>query len=129
MFDLLFIASAVVTCTNIFKESLKPAIPMENWANKELINEDISNNIPVEQRIKNARNGKYKLTNVYQEPHKINGKINIENTLLYKKDVEKYGYIQASKWVRQGKYNLSPEERKKELKRLEEYYRKLYKMK
>lgn len=129
MFDLLFIASAVVTCANILKESLEPVIPMENWANKELINEDISKNIPVEQRIKNARDGKYKLTNVYEEPHKINGKINIENTLLYKKDVEKYGYIQASKWVRQGKYNLSPEEQKKELKRLEEYYRKLYKMK
>ena len=129
MFDLLLVTSAVVTCVQIIKESLEPTIPSENWANKELVNKDILNNVSVEQRIKNARNGKYKLTNIYQEPHRINGKINIENTLLYKEDTRKYGSHQVSEWAKQGKYNLEPEERKKELKRLEEYCKELYKTK
>lgn len=126
MLDLLLISSVIVTCINGVKESLTPVIPKENWANKELINKDILNNVPIEQRIKNARNGKYKLTNVYKEPHKIDGKINIENTLLYESDIKKYGSYQVFKWARQGKYNLEPEERKKELNRLEKYYRQLY---
>lgn len=126
MLDLLLISSVIVTCINGVKESLTPVIPKENWANKELINKDILNNVPIEQRIKNARNGKYKLTNVYKEPHKIDGKINIENTLLYESDIKKYGSYQVFKLARQGKYNLEPEERKKELNRLEKYYRQLY---
>lgn len=110
----------------IIGEKTKTPIPAENWANKEMINEDIRNNVPIEERIRKARNGKYKLTEDYPEPHRVNGKINIENTLLYNEDTKKYGSRQVSIWAKQGRYNLTPEEREKELKRLEEYYRNLY---
>ena len=47
----------------------------------------------------------------HPEPHRDpeSGKIIIENCKLYHEDVDKYGASQAQKWVREGKYNLSPE--------------------
>ncbi|MBP3399611.1 MAG: hypothetical protein J6K75_07635, partial [Erysipelotrichaceae bacterium] len=72
-----------------------------------------------EQRMRNLKNGKYKSVNTYPEPHRdSNGKIIIENNLLYKQDLLKYGGAQTMKWVKQGKYNLSPEELKKEHERI-----------
>ena len=75
--------------------------------------------VPIEQRMKNLENGKYKLVEKYPEPHRDeHGKIIIENNLLFKEDKRKYGIEQTYKWVKQGKYNLTPEELEKEHERL-----------
>ena len=125
MFDGLFIVSLIGTAYQSIKEKLEPTIPAENWANKELYYKDMMNNVPIEQRMKNVKNGKYKLTEVHPEPHKDkNGKIIIENSLLYKEDLKKYGAVQTMKWVRQGKYNLTPDELKKEKERIEKELKK-----
>lgn len=111
----LFVVSLIVSCVKAVKESWGPEIPAENWANKELYNQDIMNGVPIEQRIKNLKNGKYKLTEKHPWPHRDpkTGKIIIENCDLYNEDVKNYGAYQAQKWVQQGKYNLTPEESKK----------------
>ena len=116
MFDGLFIASLIGTCVQAVKEACAPTIPAENWANKELYHKDIMAGVPVEQRMKNLANGKYKLTKTYPEPHRdpVSGKIVIENCTLYEEDVKDYGAYQAQQWVKQGKYNLTPEELEKE---------------
>lgn len=127
MLDGLFIASLVGSVVQIFKEANQKTIPAENWANKELYHEDLMSGMSGEQLMKNVHNGKYKLTETYPEPHRgKDGKIVIENTLLYKEDLKKYGAYQTYKWVEQGKYNLTPEELKKEHERLDEYFKKLY---
>lgn len=127
MFGGLFVVSLISTLTQAFKEARQPMIPAENWANKELYHKDMMNGISVEQRMKNVENGKYKLTKKYPEPHRAkDGKIIIENSLLYKEDLHKYGAYQTMQWVKQGKYNLSPEELEKENKRIEEQFKKLY---
>lgn len=116
----LFIASLISTCKQVMKEHFAPTIPAENWANKELYYKDIMSGVPVEQRMENVKNGKYKLTETYPEPHRDpkTGKIIIENNLLYESDLKTYGAYQTMQWVKQGKYNLSPEELKKEEERL-----------
>ena len=114
MFDLLFAVALVGTVSQIIKESCAPTIPAENWANKDLIHKDRMSGISEKEFSKNLANGKYKLTETYPEPHRMeDGRIIIENYELYKKDIENYGVLQAHKWVEQGKYNLSPEEVKK----------------
>jgi hypothetical protein len=115
MFDGLFIASLIGTCVQAIKEHCEPVIPAENWANKELYHEDIMNGVPIEQRMNNLKNGKYKMSKTYVEPHRTkDGRILIENCKLYNEDVKNYGAYQAQQWVKQGKYNLEPEELKKE---------------
>lgn len=74
MFDLLFLVSIVGASVQAIKESYTPAVPMENWANKELYHKDIMDGIPIEQRIKNLKNGKYKLTETDQKPDCKQGK-------------------------------------------------------
>lgn len=119
MLDGLFILSLIGTCVQLFKEKTEPTIPAENWGNKELYHQDLMNGVPVKQRMKNLENGKYILKETYPEPHRdTDGKIIIENNLLYKEDLRKYGAVQTQKWVKQGKYNLTPEELKKEHERL-----------
>lgn len=126
MLDGLFIVSLIGTCVQAIKEYCQPTIPAEYWANKELYHKDLMDGISIEQRMKNLENGKYKQTKAYPEPHKTkDGKIIIENCLLFEEDKKKYGVVQAYKWVKQGKYNLTPEELGKEHKRLEEKYKKL----
>lgn len=51
----------------------------------------------------------------YSEPHRdpVTGAIRIDNEELYHQDVEKYGLWQAQQWIKEGKYNLSPEELEK----------------
>lgn len=124
----LFIASLVGTCYQVIKEAFEPTIPAENWANKELYHQDLMNGVSVEQRMKNVKNGKYKLAQTYPEPHRdpVSGKIVIENNLLYKEDLRKYGAVQTYKWVKQGKYNLTSEELKKEYNRIEDEMKRLY---
>lgn len=127
MLDGLFIASLIGTVVQMFKESSQPVIPAENWMNKELIHQDKMNGISEKEFSRNLANGKYKSTETYPEPHRdLNGKIIIENCKLYKEDVKKYGAYQAHKWMRQGKYNLTPEEVKKEEERFKKEMERLY---
>jgi hypothetical protein len=96
MFDGLFIVSIIGTCVQLFKEAFEPTVSMNN--------------------------------EVHPEPHKDpeSGKIMIENCKLYYEDIDKYGASQARKWVGQGKYNLTPEELKKEEERIRAKYEYLY---
>lgn len=129
MFDLLFITSIIGTCVQAIKEAREPVIPAENWANKELYHKDIMNGVSVEERMKNLENGKYKLTDVYPEPHRgSDGRIIIENSQLYYDDVKKYGAYKAQQWVKQGKYNLTKEELEKENERIKKKMEYLYKL-
>lgn len=123
----LFITSIVCNICQATKEALKSTIPSENWANNELYYQDLVSGVSVEQRMKNVKNGRYKMTTTYPEPHRDkDGKIVIENHNLYKEDLMKYGSVQTMNWVKQGKYNLTPEELKKEYKRIEDKYDNLY---
>lgn len=130
MLDGLFIASLMTSAYQLIKEKSEPTIPAEDWANKELYHKDLMNGVPVEQRMKNLKNGKYKLTETYPEPHRdpVDGKIVIENCTLYKEDVKNYGAYQAQQWVKQGKYNLTPEELAKERERYKKKWEHLYKL-
>jgi hypothetical protein len=128
MFDLLFITSIVCTAVQIVKEANAKPVPVENWANKELYHNDIMDGVSIEHRMKNLENGKYKLTETYPEPHRDpkSGKIMIENYKLYYEDVEKCGAYKAQQWAEQGRYNLSPDELKKEEERIKAKYEYLY---
>lgn len=127
MLDELFIVSLVGSVMQVIKEANKKTIPAEYWANKELYHKDLMAGVPVEQRMKNLKNGKYKLTETYPEPHRTkDGKIIIENNLLYQEDLKKFGANQTMKWVKQGKYNLTSEELEEEHKRIEEKFKHLY---
>ncbi|MBO5257530.1 MAG: hypothetical protein J6C42_08555 [Clostridia bacterium] len=116
--------SIVSTCIQVVKETFSTTIPAENWENYDLYHQDMMNGMPVEERMKNVRNGKYKITETYPEPHRdsVTGKIIIENTLLYNEDVKNYGAYQAYQWMQQGKYNLSPEDLKKEEERIKKHF-------
>lgn len=130
MFGGLFIVSLIITIVQIIKETCEPIIPAENWANKDLIHEDTMKGISEKEFSKNLANGKYKLTEKYPEPHRMeDGRIIIENCKLYKEDVRKYGAYQAHKWVRQGKYNLTPEELKKQEEEFKKKMEYLYSLK
>lgn len=122
------IASIISTCCQGVKNIFESTIPVENWGNRELYHKDLMSGVSVEQRMKNLKNGKYKLVESHPEPHRdpVSGKIIIENNLLYKDDLQKYGAHKTMKWVKQGKYNLTPEELKKENKRIQEELKRLY---
>ena len=123
MFDGLFIVSLFGSIVQVIKEAFEPVIPAENWANKEMYHQDLMNGVSVEQRMKNVKNGKYKIAEKYPEPHRDkDGKIVIENYKLYHEDLLKYGSVQTMEWVKQGKYNLSPEDLKKEKERIRKKY-------
>lgn len=121
------IASVIAACETI-KEARQPTIPAENWANKDLYYKDVANGVSPKQLTKNLANGKYKITEVYPEPHRDpqTGKVVIENDKLYKEDVKKYGAYQARKWMYQGKYNLTPEELIKRREEIEKEWEHLY---
>ena len=125
MIGLLVIIGAFVS--EKIKAIFEPTIPAENWANKDLYHEDMMNGVSPQQLSKNLRNGKYKLTENYPEPHRDeNGKIIIENYKLYNEDVKNHGAYQAHKWVQQGKYNLTPEELEKQHEEFERDWEHLY---
>jgi hypothetical protein len=131
MFDALFIVSIIGGAVQAIKEACEPVVPAENWRNKELYYKDLMDGVPAEQRMKNLKNGKYRMENVaHPEPHRdpVDGKIVIENCKLYYDDVMNYGACQAQQWVKQGKYNLSPEELEEERRRIDKHYKKLYKL-
>ena len=94
------IFSIIGTGIQLVKEALEPTIPAENWANKDLINKDRMNGISEKEFSKNLANGKYRITEVYPEPHRDkDGKIIIENCRLYNEDVKNFGAVQAQTWV------------------------------
>lgn len=64
----------------------------------------------------------------YPQPHRhpASGKIMIENSKLYFEDIKIYGASQAQQWVKQGRYNLSPEDFEKEKKRIRAEYKRLH---
>lgn len=96
MFEELFAVSIIGTCVQLIKEICEPVV---------VLNEE-----------------------TYPEPHKdpVSGKIIIENCKLYYEDIDIYGAVQAQKWVKQGRYNLSKEEFEKEKKRISEHYKRLH---
>lgn len=124
----LFIASLVSNCYQAIKDAFSPVVPAENWANKDLIHKDRMNGMSEKEILKNVHKGKYFLKEEHEEPHRDlkTGHIIIENSLLWEQDIKKYGYSQAHEWVRQGRYNLSPEELEKELKRINKHHKELY---
>lgn len=127
MFDGLFIVSLIGSCVQAVKESFEPIIPAENWGNKELYQQDMANGVSIEQRMKNLENGKYILKEKYPEPHRDkDGKIIIENCLLYNEDLRIHGAYQTYKWAEQGRYNLEGEALKKENERIKKKYEYLY---
>lgn len=127
MFDLVLFIPIIGSIVQAIKDAMQPTIPAENWANRELYHKDIMSGISDEQLIKNVENGRYKMTKTYPQPHRdpVDGKIIIENSKLYFEDVSKYGAYKAEQWVKQGKYNLTPEEMEKENKRIKEKYNKI----
>ena len=124
MFHGLFLISLIITCYQLIKEKITPTIPAENWSNYDLYHQDMMNDVSIEERMENLKNGKYKLTETYPEPHRDakTGKIIIENSRLYNEDVKNYGAYQAYKWMQQGKYNLTPEELNKEEERIKKHF-------
>ena len=124
----LFIAGLIYACYQIIKEALEPVIPAENWGNKDLIHKDRMDGMSEKEILKNAEKGKYIVVEKYPEPHRDpkDGKIIIENNLLYKEDLRKYGAVQTHQWVKQGKYNLTSEELEKEHERVNKEMEKLY---
>lgn len=122
-----FIASLIGAGVKLIKEAMEKPIPAENWANKDLYYEDMVNGVSVEQRMKNLKNGKYRLEETYPEPHRgKDGRIVIENCKLFNEDKKNYGIEQAYKWIKQGRYNLEPDELEKERERIKEEFNKLY---
>lgn len=127
MLNGLFVVSMISTVVELIAERFVKVVPAENWANKDLWNEDMAKGIPIEQRMKNLENGKYKQTAVYSKPHRdSNGKVIIENGQLYYNDISKHDPLQVQKWVEQGKYNLMSEQLKKEEQRIADKYKRLY---
>ena len=108
MIDGIFIMSLVGSCIQGIKDALEPVIPAENLANQDLIREDIANGMSDEEKIRNVKNGRYKMSVKYEEPHRNpkSGKIVIENTQLYYDDLFNYDGYQVDKWIKQGKYNF-----------------------
>lgn len=109
---LFLVLGSIIATHETIKEKRHPTIPAENWANKDLYYEDMAKGVSPEQLTKNLANGKYKIAEVYPEPHRNpeTGKIVIENDKLYREDVKMYGVSKAREWMYQGKYNLTPEE-------------------
>lgn len=123
----LFVVSLIITIVQLIKESCEPTIPAENWGNKELIRKDRIRGVPDEEFYENLADGKYILKETYPEPHRDErGRVIIENSKLYKEDCINYDAVQVRKWVKQGKYNLAPEELKKEYERLKKEMEYLY---
>lgn len=128
MLDGLFIASLVGSFVEIVKEKFAKPVPAENWANRELYYKDLMEGMSAEQLMENVENGKYKgevkEKERYPEPHRNkDGKVAIENCKLYEEDVKKYNAYQVNQWVKQGRYNLEPEELGKARKEFQEKYR------
>ena len=129
MFGIISVIVLIGVGAALIKEACAPTIPAENWANKDLYHKDHAT-MSMKEIIKHAESGRYRLPQkTYPEPHRLpDGRIIIENNLLYEHDIETYGYLKAKEWVQQGKYNLTPEELRKENMRLKKEYENLGKL-
>lgn len=58
---LLGIVSIIYVVYQLIKEACEKPIPAENWANKDLMHQDLMNGISIEQHIKYAKQGRYRL--------------------------------------------------------------------
>ena len=58
---LLGIIASIYVIYQLIKESCEPTIPAANWANMDLWRADVIKGVPIEQRMKNLENGKYKI--------------------------------------------------------------------
>ena len=128
MFNLIGIFAIASCCVEAIKEYCTPVIPAENWGNKELMHKDRMSGVSEKQIMKNLERGKYKLTEKHPEPHRdpVSGKIMIENCKLYYKDLKEHGAVQVGKWIKQGRYNLTPEELENERERIKKDWEKLH---
>jgi hypothetical protein len=61
MLNGLFILSIVYTLVCVVKDMFTPTIPAENWENMELYRKDIIDGVPIEQRLKYVKDGRYKV--------------------------------------------------------------------
>ena len=110
------------------KEKTTKTIPADYWANKELYYKDLVDGVPAKERIRRAETGRYYISResyqAYPTPHRDpkNGKIIIENNILYQEDLRTHGAYQSMTWVKQGKYNLNKEELDVEHLRLKKKY-------
>lgn len=126
----IFIASLIIAIVQLIKESLEKPIPLENFANKELMKQDEKNGISDKELWKNIRNGKYIVHENYSAPPMDDdGHVIIQNNILYEEDCKKYGWIEARFMAKKGKYNLSQEELEKEKRRIDKKYHNIYLMK
>ncbi len=131
--SLLGIFSIISTCVDGIKEATTPVLTAEHWANRELQHKDRMSGMSEKDILKNAERGRYYIpkavTQAYPIPHRETdgrNRIIIENDDLYKADVDQYGAYQAQKWVKQGKYNLNPEELEIVHLKIERDHQKLY---
>lgn len=116
---LLGIVCILYVIYQLIKEACTPTLTAEHWANKELEHRDRMNGMSEKEILKNAQRGRYyvskEVMQAYPVPHReADGKhrVIIENCDLHRDDINKYGAYQASKWVDQGKYNLTEDELK-----------------
>lgn len=128
MLDGMFIVSLIGGIVQLIKENTQKTIPAENFANKELYYKDMVAGVSIEDRMKNLENGKYRYIKPITEPHRDyrTGKIIIEDSKSYDKDIRLYGAYRASVWVKQGKYNLSEEKLQEQHKRIDKHFEYLY---
>ena len=111
------------------KEKLEPKPPENALGNMELFQQDVLDGVSSEQRMQNMMNGKYVQKEVYPEPHRgADGKIIIDDYEAFNRDKERYGALEAYNRARRGAYNLSEEEIEKNRQKIEEKYKKLYKL-
>lgn len=67
MFHIVGLMALVYTIIQIVKEDLQPRIPAENWENMDLYHEDMVRGVPIEQRLKYVREGRYKIAKTDDE--------------------------------------------------------------
>lgn len=98
-------------------EKTTKTITSEYWANEELRYKDRMDGVSEKEILRRVESGRYYIpkgiAQAYPTPHRETDgthRIIIENDELYKADVAQYGAYQAQQWVKQGKYNLNPEE-------------------
>ncbi len=126
---ILFIVATIYTIYAMIREATAKEITKEDLENKDLYELDRLNRVPVEERLELVKKGRYKNDNNNEchRPHRDkNGKIVIENTLLWEEDLKKYNSMEVQKFILQGKYNLTQDELEKEKERIDKKLEKLY---
>lgn len=63
---LLGIICIIYVIVQLIKEACTPTIPAENWANKELMHQDLMSGMSIEEHLKCAQKGRYKIDNKHK---------------------------------------------------------------